>query len=149
MELNFEVILEPHELNNLNNRILKTKLLFKLKKKYEKKCTDNGYIKLIKNIKSFSHGEIYDCDLTGNIIFNIVANVELVHHNINDKLKCKIDKIDENGFYISDMTPFIIFIIFDDNTYEKDDFVNVEIKAIKVNHEDNTIHMIADIINNN
>lgn len=143
---------------NIKHQILKT-----IKETYEKKCLEAGYINKINKISKISEGTIYDCDLSGNISFNLDVDANIINYNIGDNVVCKISEINENlgaiickkikhvderKFHNHDV--FILIIILTDNAEIENlnigDNVNVEIYEKKVVILDNQIHLFGRLV---
>lgn len=143
---------------NIKHQILKN-----IKETYEKKCLEVGYIHKINKISKMSEGTIYDCDLSGNISFNLDVDANIINYNIGDRVICKISEINENlgaiickkikhdnekKFHNYDV--FILIIILEDNNELKNirinDLVKVEIYERKVVILDNQIHLFGRLI---
>lgn len=145
-------IVKPYLLNeNIENYLIN-----KINKDYDKKCLDCGFIKKINKLIIDKNAEISTSDLSGNLRFKIILDVDLINFNIGDLLECKITKIDKqldmiisNNIIYKEETnlPFLILIINIKNKNIKiDDIVKVEIKAKKVDLIENKLHFITELI---
>lgn len=143
---------------NIKRQILKV-----IKERYEKKCSDYGYINKINKISQISEGTIYDCDLSGNISYNLDINANIINYKVGDTVVSKITSIDENigalmstkikspddkKFHTCDDV-FVLFLILNDSTehLKVGDNVNIEIVARRVEVLDNQIHLIGKLSN--
>ena len=142
------------------DRNIKKQILSVIKEKYEKKCSDYGYISKINKISQMSEGTIYDCDLSGNISYDIDIDAVITNYKVNDIVQCKITSLDENiGALISTKiklledkkfpihSVFVLFLISDDTTTDiaLGDILQVKIVARKIAMADNQIHLIGKL----
>jgi DNA-directed RNA polymerase subunit E'/Rpb7 len=140
---------------------IKKQILTVIKETYEKKCSEYGYINKINKINQISEGTIYDCDLSGNISFDLDIDANIINYNMGDHVVCKVSSIDENiGAIISNKIKypsdkifhkhlvFVLFLIINDDTLKVNigDNINVEIVARKVDVIENQIHLIGKLI---
>lgn len=142
------------------DRNIKKQILSVIKEKYEKKCSDYGYISKINKISQMSEGTIYDCDLSGNISYDIDIDANIINYKVDDIVECKITSLDENiGALISTKIKlpedkkfpihnvFVLFLISDHTTQDisLNDILTVKIVARKIAVVDNQIHLIARV----
>jgi len=149
---------------NLNpiflDKNIRKQILSVIKEKYEKKCSDYGYISKINKIQQISEGTIYDCDLSGNISYDLDIDANIINYSIGDTVLCKITTIDENiGALISTKiknledkkfhshSVFVLFLISDEtnSNIKIDETIRVKIVARKVEVADNQIHLIGTL----
>lgn len=152
------VNLDPVYLDkNIKHQILKV-----VKERYEKKCSDYGYINKINKISQISEGTIYDCDLSGNISYSLDIDANIVDYKVNETVVAKITSIDENiGALLSTKIKhlndkkfhscnnvFVLFLILSDETSDikVGENVNIEIVARRVEMVDNQIHLIGKLV---
>jgi DNA-directed RNA polymerase subunit E'/Rpb7 len=151
------VNLDPIYLDkNIKRQILKV-----IKERYEKKCSEYGYINKINKISRVSEGTIYDCDLSGNISYNLDIDANITDYKVGEVVSSKITSIDENiGALMSTKIKslddkkynvcdevFVLFLIINESTehLKVGETINVEIVARRVEVLDNQIHLIAKI----
>ncbi len=145
-------IIKPFLLNeNIENY-----LIDKINTNYNNRCLDCGFIKKINKLIIDKNAEVSTSDLSGNLKFKILLDVDLINFNIGDIIECKITKIDKqldmiisnNIIYENEINlPFLILIINIKNKNIKiDDIVKVEIKAKKVDTIENKLHFITELV---
>jgi DNA-directed RNA polymerase subunit E'/Rpb7 len=157
MSFTCSVTISPHDFD----KRIKSKILQLVKQDYLHKCSEFGYIERISKIEQVSEGKIYDCDLSGNITFDVKVNAKYIQYNPGDIITGKIDTIDTNigaiilrklcycgtTKYIPNDN-FVLFIILDDThaQLKEGDEISVEIITSKVELLDNQIHLIGKYI---
>lgn len=148
MKRNYQIIVEPYEIGSFKKQHYKQIFLQRLKEQHEGKCMPYGYVESVEKVLSYSSGEVYDCDLSGRVVYNIVADIKLKNYSIGDKATIKLEsKNDGIGAYISIDEPFIFFVFNKtDKKIELHEPVEVEIKGKRIIGEENVIHIVAEII---
>ncbi len=148
MKRNYQVIIEPYEVGSFKKQHYKQIFLQRLKEQHEGKCMPYGYVQSIDKIISYSIGEVYDCDLSGRVVYDIVAKITLKNYDIDDIVSIQLDsKNDGIGAYIALDEPFIFFVF--NKSDEKIDMskpVDVVIKGKRIISEENVIHVVAEIV---
>lgn len=80
---------------DLNTSDIYSKIKNKLIKKYEKKCNQYGYIDKIYKILEYDNGIVELNDFNAGITFNIKYSCRMCSPNVNDTIKCKVEKINK------------------------------------------------------
>ena len=159
MSFNCSITIPPQDFD----KKIKSKLLKIVKEQYLHKCSDFGYTEKISKLESVSEGRIYDCDLSGNITFDVKVKAKYIHYAPGDIIIGKIDTIDTNiGAIIvkklrhqnentyPNSTNFVLFIILDEtiptDSLKTGDEITIEIITSKVEVLENQIHLIGKYI---
>jgi hypothetical protein len=151
MKRNYQIIIEPYEIGSFKKQHYKQIFLQRLKEQHEGKCMPYGFVYSIDKILSHSIGEVYDCDLSGKVVYNVVAEVNVKNYEINDIVKIKLDSKNEGiGSYIGIDVPFLFFVFNkSDENIDISEPVKVIIKGKRIISEDNIIHIVAETIKEN
>ena len=147
MRREFQVIIEPYEVGTIKKQHLKQVLLQRLKESYEGKCTPYGYIKSVNKILSVSDGQVYDCDLSGRVVYDVTANIDNENYESGDIISVKIENRESNdsGAYVVLRDPFIFFILDNGEDIDFNEEVKVEVRGKRIIPEDNVIHLVTQI----
>lgn len=148
MKRNYQIIIEPYEIGTFKRQHYKQIFLQRLKEQHEGKCMPYGYVESVDKVISYSMGEIFDCDLSGRVVYDVVANVNIKNYDIDEIVMIKLEMKNEGiGAYIAIDEPFTFFV-FNKTSTEVDLHtpVKVQIKGKRIIGEDNIIHVVAEII---
>ena len=120
-----------------------------LKKKYNNKCIDIGYIKniiKINNINNYGYinYEVYDGSVFFIVKFSILYYPLL---NINDEFQLSINSISNVNFFgINGVYECVVINIENINKHNVGDFIKVKVIKSFVLGGDNTIKVICELI---
>ena len=146
MKHNYQVIIEPYEVGSFQKKHYKQIFLQRLKEQHEGKCMPYGYVESVDKVLSYSTGEVYDCDLSGRVVYNVLASVKIKNYSIGDIATIKLDsKNDGIGAYIGVDEPFLFFVFDQDHDINISEPVKIIIKGKRIMSEENIIHVIAEV----
>ena len=144
-----DCVIEPYELNS------DYKILFynKLKKKYENKSLNSGYIISVNKIKEYIHNKIVD----GVVVVKMLCECDVYKPKIDDIITCNVNMIHLNGIFVNKYNIKIlvpntldIFDIRDNKCVYKDKTINIgdDIDVIikQIRFENFNFTCIANII---
>ncbi len=146
MLINYTLAVPFMEIDNLNNKDTSKLLLQKMKTMLEGKCVKYGYIKKINKIKTVSQGIITTADLSSDVTYSFVMDVDCTNYNVGDTTTVTLDILDTNiGAWISHSEPFTFFIMQTPNTetFSVGDEVSINIAMRKC--DGNEIHLIGEL----
>ena len=135
--------------NEINDEILRN-LFYKIKKKYEKKCTKNGYILKLYNIVKYVQKPISNENLISFPCFNITINTEIILPLKYQTIVCKIIKICPDILRCN-FGPVEIISQINNEEYkqlhtENIEYININIKDIQYSLFDKNIKCLGSFI---
>lgn len=137
------------ECKEINDNILEN-LFYKLKDKYEKRCTKNGYMLKIHNIIKYEQNAISNEILLSNPSFNITFNSTIILPLKYQTILCKIIKVCPDILRCNFGPIEVISQLNSDdyNLINKDniEYININIKDIQYSLFDKNIKCLGELI---
>ncbi len=75
-------------------------MMSSLKKEIEGRCLEIGYVAKVNKIVNYSEPKVNDLDFSGNIVFSILANIDVINPQKDDIIKdCNIAFVNKIGIF--------------------------------------------------